>query len=70
MTSRKLTLDEMAEAFRTRQCPSGKVPHLTMEAANTAAAQINAKAVKYGPPRVSAPYICSDCGLFHVGRKR
>lgn len=70
MKSRLLTLDEMAAAIRERPCPSGKVPHMTFKAADEAATQINGKPVKYGPPRVSAPYQCSDCGLWHVGRKR
>ncbi len=67
---RKPTLDEMAAVLRNSPCSSGKVPHLTLDSAQTAAAVISSKPVKYGPPRISQPYRCQLCGMYHVGRKR
>lgn len=46
-------------------CPTGKLAHRTLRAANL---HIRGMAIRWGEPVM--PYRCRHCGAFHVGRSK
>lgn len=66
-----MTVSEIISYARVKHaCPSGKVTHPSREYAEAEADRINERPVRYGPRKRSEPYLCRQCGRWHIGRLR
>jgi hypothetical protein len=66
-----LTPAEIADrlGIATGRCRhTGKIPLASEEAAEAVCEQLARKRPRYGPHVRATPYVCQNCGRWHVGR--